>query len=452
MFRSFFPRPMLFFGSFVIWAIACLWFWFTKGGATGDGLSVGHWFGFVHHDYGLLDSLQKEVARFTRETDPAHVKLVAAQIKALESAGTFWAYQYLIPCYGIFVACWYFLSSHKWLKWSLFGSALIIFFTWFQVQLDVMINEWFGGFYNMIQSLFTKPGSVESSQYYGFLYTFFGIAGVFVIVRTLGNYFIQHYNFRWRTAMNDYYTARWGQIRHIEGASQRIQDDTMRFADIMEGLGAGLLDAVMTLIAFLPILWMLSTKYVSEIPIFGPIAHGLVIVAVCWSIVGTIILALTGYYLPTLKFHNQRVEAAYRKELVLGEADATRAQPMTLRELFADVKKNYFRMYFHYMYFNIVRFSYLQAGVLIPYIALAPTLLSKEAVLAGFTLGVMQQTVRAFARVESSFQYLVLSWPTIIEMLSIFKRLNSLERVIDNLPLPGIDADSEKSPGKKLPT
>ncbi len=430
MFQSFFPRPMLFFGSFVFWASACLAFWFTLGQQTGEMLSVGEWFGFVHLDYGLLDALQKEAAKFGAKTDPAHIKLVGAQIKAIESAATFWAYQYLIPCYGIFMGCWYIASSHKWLRWSLFGSGVIIFFTWFLVQLDVMINEWFGVFYNMIQKMFASPGTVESPEYYGLLTTFFTIAAVFVVVRTLGSYFIQHYNFRWREAMNEYYSAKWGRIRHIEGASQRVQDDTMRFADIMEGLGAGLLDAVMTLIAFLPILWMFSTKYISEIPVIGPVAHGLVIVAVCWSIVGTVVLALTGYYLPKLKYHNQRVEHAYREELVYGEKDVTRAQEMTLRGLFDHVRTNYFRLYFHYMYFNLVRFSYLQAGVLVPYVALAPTLLSKEAVLAGFTLGVMQQTVRAFARVESSFQYLVLNWPTIIEMLSIHKRLKELDRAI----------------------
>jgi peptide/bleomycin uptake transporter len=440
MFQSFFPRPILFFGSFALWALACVVFWHTLGQHTGEMLALGEWFGFVHLDYGALETLQNEAVKLGAKSDPAHMKLVQTQIAALQSAATFWTYQYLIPCYGLFIACWYFLSSHKWIKWSLFGSALIIFLTWFQVQLDVMINEWFGDFYNMIQSMFADPGSIASEEYYARLMTFFVIAGVFTIVRTLGSFFMQHYDFRWRTAMNEHYTGKWSHIRHIEGASQRIQDDTMRFADIMESLGAGFLDAVMTLIAFLPILWMLSAKFISAIPVVGPIAHGLVIVAFCWSVIGTILLALSGHKLPMLKVHNQRVEHAYRKELVFGEEDVSRAQPVTLRELFGEVRTNYFRIYFHYMYFNLVRYSYLQAGVLVPYIALAPTLVSKEAILAGFTLGVMQQIVRAFGRVESSFQYLVLNWPTIIEMSSIFKRLRSLDRAINDLPLPKVDA------------
>lgn len=440
MFQSFFPRPLFLFGSFALWALACVLLWHTVGQSAGETLSLGEWFGFVHLDNGALEALQNEAAKFNAKSDPAHVQLVESQIAALQSAATFWVYQYLVPCYGLFAACWYIMSSHKWTTWSIFGSALIIFLTWFQVQLDVLINEWFGDFYNMIQSMFSDPGSITTDEYYPRLMTFFLIAGVFIVVRTLGSFFIQHYNFRWRTAMNEYYTEKWSRIRHIEGASQRVQDDTMRFADIMESLGSGFLDAIMTLIAFLPILWMLSARFISAIPVVGPVAHGLVIVAVCWSVIGTILLALSGYKLPMLKFHNQRVEHAYRKELVFGEEDAARAQPMALRELFGEVRINYFRMYFHYMYFNLVRYSYLQAGVLVPYIALAPTLASKEAILAGFTLGVMQQIVRAFGRVESSFQYLVLNWPTIIEMLSIFKRLRSLDRAINDYPLPEVDA------------
>ena len=58
--------------------------------------------------------------------------------------------------------------------------------------------------------------------------------GVYVIT----NFFVSHYVFRWRTAMNDYYTSRWDQVRKIEGASQRIQEDTMRFATHRRGVWA----------------------------------------------------------------------------------------------------------------------------------------------------------------------------------------------------------------------
>ncbi|MNL86573.1 Peptide antibiotic transporter SbmA [compost metagenome] len=40
---------------------------------------------------------------------------------------------------------------------------------------------------------------------------------------------------------------------------------------------------------------------------------------------------------------------------------------------------------------------------------------------------------------SNSFQYLVNVWPTIVELLSIHKRLQAFEAAIDNEPLPAID-------------
>jgi peptide/bleomycin uptake transporter len=60
--------------------------------------------------------------------------------------------------------------------------------------------------------------------------------------------------------MNEYYTENWEQLRHVEGASQRIQEDTMRFATIVEDLGVELIKSVMVLIAFLPLLFKISEK------------------------------------------------------------------------------------------------------------------------------------------------------------------------------------------------
>ena len=49
-------------------------------------------------------------------------------------------------------------------------------------------------------------------------------------------------------------------------------------------------------------------------------------VALISAIGGTVLLAGAGIRLPGLEFNNQKVEAAYRKELVFGEDHAERAQ------------------------------------------------------------------------------------------------------------------------------
>ena len=46
------------------------------------------------------------------------------------------------------------------------------------------------------------------------------------------------------------------------------------------------------------------------------------------------------------------------------------------------------------------------------------------------TLGTLQQIVRAFNKVQDSFQFLVQSWTTIVELLSIYKRLKGFEQQI----------------------
>ena len=443
MFESFFPRPKLFFLSFAVWSVACVVLWFSFARDAGESFSLGGWFGYELPSEPLELEEPPALAEDADEAArAAHAALQAEQASARaahdaarESARTFWFYQYMVLSYAFFLAFWYRYAPHRWARWSVFGSAAIIFVTWFQVQLDVMINDWFGTFYDLVQQALAKPNSVSVGEYFGQLLTFGKIALVAITVAVVTRFFVSHYIFRWRTAMNDHYMSLWDRVRHIEGASQRVQEDTMRFAGIMEHLGVSLIDSVMTLIAFLPILWGLSS-FVTHLPIIGEVPQALVFVAILWSIFGTALLALAGIRLPGLEFRNQRVEAAYRKELVYGEDDPDRARPPTVAELFDNVRRNYFRLYLNYLYFNVVRYGYLQAGVLVPYIALGPTIVA-----AGFTLGVMQQIVRAFGRVESSFQYLVNSWTTIVELLSIYKRLQAFEAAINDQPLPKIDRD-----------
>jgi peptide/bleomycin uptake transporter len=317
-----------------------------------------------------------------------------------------------------------FFLARRWLIWSWPGAALIFFGTWYQVEIDVAINDWFGSFYDVVQKALSKPGEVTLDEFFGFLLTFGKLAGTYVLVAVLLSFFTKHWVFRWREAMNDYYMTHWSTLRHIEGASQRVQEDTKRFAAIMESLGSNMMDSLMTLFAFLPILWNLSKK-VSEVPVLGQVDHALVYVAILFALAGTVVLALVGIKLPGLEFNNQRVEAAYRKELVHAEDDAARGSEPVVKDLFSHVRSNYFRLFFHYMYFDVAKFTYLQFGVLVPYIALGPTVVA-----GAITLGVMQQIVRAFGRVEMSFQFLVRSWGTIVELISVYKRLRAFEAQI----------------------
>jgi peptide/bleomycin uptake transporter len=91
-------------------------------------------------------------------------------------------------------------------------------------------------------------------------------------------------------------------------------------------------------------------------------------------------------------------------------------------------------MYWHYCYFHIARFGYNQLdGSFLTFI-LIPTVAAGK-----ITMGLWQQISTAFGQVTDSFQYLVSYWSTIIELLSIYKRLKAFEAAIDDKPLPEID-------------
>ncbi|AIK44169.1 peptide antibiotic transporter SbmA [Brucella anthropi] len=406
MFVSFFPRPKLFFWSALVWSLLAVLGWYE------GGERLGAIFG--------LPPLAQDAA-----------PIIGASL--FWSAQFLWFYIYFAVATFAFYLFWAWFSPHPWQRWSILGSALILFTTYFGVQVSVSVNAWYGPFYDLVQKALTSPGAVSASDFYWGMVTFAEIAFIGVTVGVLSLFFVSHYIFRWRSAMNEYYVSHWPKLRSIEGAAQRVQEDTMRFSTTLEQLGVSLVKSVMTLIAFLPVLFSFSEK-VSELPVVGMVPHALVVAAIFWAAFGTGFLALVGIKLPGLEFNNQRVEAAYRKELVYGEDHADRAEPITLGELFRNVRHNYFRLYFHYVYFNVARIFYIQADNIFPTLILVPSIVAGK-----LTLGLMNQITNVFSQVQGSFQYLVNSWTTIIELLSIYKRLRAFEAVIRDEPLPSLD-------------
>ena len=397
MFKSFFPNPKWFFLSLLLWFVVNISLWYSGGSAWGTFLGFASGYNDAELPIG--------VSRFW-------------------APSFLWFYLWFFTATVIFTLFWRFKSSNPWQGWSVCGSAFILFNIWFSVQVNVVVNAWYSPFYDLIQKMLGSGGG-DVNLLYSETMTFLYVAMVYVTIAVFNLFFVSHYIFRWRTAMNDYYTAHWEQLRHIEGASQRIQEDTMRFAKTTESLGVSLIQAVMTLMAFLPVLLQLSS-HVKQLPVIGTIPYALVWAAISWAVLGTVILMLVGYKLPGLEFNNQKVEAAYRKELVYGEDYADRADPLTLKELFSKVRFNYFRLYFHYAYFNMVRIWYMQLDNLYGLFVLFPSIAA-----GAITLGLMMQILNVFGNVRQSFQYLIESWPTIIELLSIYKRLRAFESTLD---------------------
>ncbi|MBI4121046.1 MAG: putative transporter [Parcubacteria group bacterium] len=334
-----------------------------------------------------------------------------------------------------------FFKSRKWFLWAYGGGLLLAFSLWLQVKMTVAINSWYGRFYDLLQN----AGAYASNSQEGislffehlisFSYLLNGFEGnpsfaviafPYVILAVLTGWFTRIYGLRWREAITFDYIPRWRAVKvEIEGASQRIQEDCNRFARIVESLGLQVARAVMTLIAFIPVLWGLSAGV--DIPILRNIEGSLVWGALLVSVGGLAVSWFVGWFLPGLEYNNQKVEAAFRKDLVLGEDDKEHyAQPETLWELFLGIRFNYHRLYLHYGYFDTWMITYDQAMVIVPYLIMGPGLFTGL-----ITLGILVQVSNAFEKVHSGFALFLHNWTTITELRSIWKRLHEFERNLD---------------------
>ena len=311
-----------------------------------------------------------------------------------------------------------FFKSREWFFWAYGGAVILLFALFIQVELTVKINEWYGGFYNILQ----KATEHEVSELWVEMEKFARIAFPYVLIATMTSYFTRIYAFKWREAMTFSYVDKWQKVdEEVEGASQRLQEDIYRFARIFESLGLQVIRAIMTLLAFLPILWGLSKGV--DIDFIKDIPGSLVWVALVVSLGGLVISWFVGIKLPGLEYNNQKVEAAFRKELVYAEDDKINyGKTETLVELFTGLKFNYNRLFLHYGYFDIWVNFFEQLMVIVPYLIMGPGLFTGL-----ITLGVLVQVSNAFSKVRESFSIFIANWTTITELRSIYKRLREFE-------------------------
>ena len=248
----------------------------------------------------------------------------------------------------------------------------------------------------------------------------------------------------WRMALMRAYLRVWDERREpIEGASQRLHEDSQRFAGALMGCLATMLDACFTLAVFTPILLDLSER------IAPPVSMGAIRGAWLWLLAlgaavgglgGAVVL---GKHLVTLEVNNQLVEALLRKDLVLLEttpavivgqtAEQQQYAPWrffeeTLRRLY----KNYHALFRHFSLLNTWLSFYDQVMTLLPYFIAAP-LLFAAAPERRITLGTLIQMSNAFEKVFSSLSVVAENWGAVNEFRSVLVRLGEFEtRLYDN--------------------
>ena len=98
-----------------------------------------------------------------------------------------------------------FFASKKWVQWAHLGVILILALTYAQVQLTVAINEWYKGFYDILQDV--KNHTV--GDFWTEIEIFAALAFPFVLLGTAISYFTRVWTLRWREAMTFSYIDYW---------------------------------------------------------------------------------------------------------------------------------------------------------------------------------------------------------------------------------------------------
>src|SRR5678816_1163182 len=187
--------------------------------------------------------------------------------------------------------------------------ATVVGLTLLGVWLEVQFNTWNREFYNTFE---TK----DQEEFFRQLGTFTILAILYIINGVYRVYFQQMLMIEWRAWLTERYLGSWLRDRAYyrlqlldkgtDNPDQRIADDLNGFVDLTLTLALGLLSAVVTLVSFIGILWMIS----GSVTLMGIEIPGYMVwVALVYAVAGTWLTHLIGRPLVRINFDMQRVEA-----------------------------------------------------------------------------------------------------------------------------------------------
>ncbi|SEA95117.1 ABC transporter ATP-binding protein/permease [Variovorax sp. YR216] len=332
----------------------------------------------------------------------------------------------------------YFRSEEKWTARALL--AAIVALNLGVVYMLVLNNQWYARFYDALQNK-------DQAVFWREIIFFCWIAAGYIAIAILKFYLTQLLQLRWRAWMTRSYLSRWmadHTFYHLELArygknngqspdnpDQRIQEDMQLFTDYTMTLSMGLLNAVVTLVSFIGILWGLSGD--TTLSLFGntyTVPGSMVWIALAYCAAGTIITHYIGRPLIGLNYQQQRFEADFRHHLVrvreyseaiaLDHGEQVEHEQLELR--FGSVLKNYLQLITKQK--NLVAFtaSFGQASVIFAFIVQAPRFFS-----GAIQLGQLMQVNSAFGRVQDSLSWFVDNYDRVAVWRATADRLTSFE-------------------------
>ena len=340
----------------------------------------------------------------------------------------------------------YFVQSED--KWRARGLlAACVGLNLGMVYLMVLLNDWNRVFYDALQER-------NAEVFWHQLGVFAGLATCFILVAVYRFYLTQLLELRWRAWMTSDYLARWlthhtfyqlelqSRIGADNGSSanhgvdtdnpdQRIQEDVQQFTADTVGLSLGLLDATVTLLSFVGILWGLSGGF--SLALGGQaftIPGFMVWMALAYALAGSLIGHWIGKSMASLNFAQQRYEADFRHHLMrvreYSEAIALDrgavVERAALQTRFGQVLDNFMRLLRvqkRYTWFNS---GYGQAAVVFPMLVASSRYFS-----GAIQLGELMQISSAFGQVQESLSWFISNYSRLASWQATTLRLTSFQ-------------------------
>jgi putative ATP-binding cassette transporter len=345
----------------------------------------------------------------------------------------------------------YWFSEDRWAGRGLL--VLVIGLNLGIVYINVLLNQWNNAFYNALQD---KNYTVFWSQ----LVRFTWLAALFIVAAVYQIYLNQMLQIRWRRWLTERYLGAWladgayyrMQLTAAEtdNPDQRIAEDLRLFVGATLTLGIGGMRAVVTLVAFLGILWGLSGSVTVPLGSGWTIPGYMVWAALLYAIVGTWLTNLIGRPLVRLNFDQQRYEADFRFSLVRfrenaegvalyrGEADELR----NFRERFGEVVGNWWAIMRRQKRLTWFTAGYGQAAIIFPFVVAAPRYFRGE-----MQLGGLMQVASAFGQVQDSLSFIISAYTDIAQWRSVVQRLVGFERALARMRADAASDGVRQRPG-----
>ncbi len=327
-----------------------------------------------------------------------------------------------------------------------------------QVLATVLLNQWNNRFYTALQERAEATFWIELR--------FFTIVAFFwVVLAVYELYLTQYTQIRWRRWMTAQLTDHWlaGGVHYrmrltgsqTDNPDQRIAEDVRMFTSTTLELMIRFFSAVLSLYAFVLILWGLSSSFTYQVAGFKleSIPGYLVWAALIFAVVGTVFAHLIGRSLILINFQRQRYEADFRFSLVrVRENDeqiallkGEEAERSGLARRFGNIVSNWFD-YMRYTKRLTWFTAFLnQTSIIFPYVILAPAYFT-----GAVQLGSLTQTAGAFGRVEASLSLFTNLYSSLAEYKSVIDRLTGFNRTAAAVQAPPTPAIATQTTGDAL--